>query len=566
MSVFAYALTRAPGLGWLRERWTAGITCNSTVAFAFAVSLTWLALYNVRFWQDTVDAMWHGNAASGAFLVSLFLFVWCAQGLLILLAPRQLMIGVTSGLFVVAAIASFFSAKYGVVINKDMMRNVLQTDLAEARDLLSALLIEWVIVLGIIPAIIVWKVRLPHLNWRRALRQRVIAIAGIGITSALALFSCSASYAVFFREHKPIRFALSPAAPVASALQLFVDQGNGRPNGPVINVSGPTRRESPPKAKPLVIVIVVGETARADNFQLGGYSRATNPRLLHEEGVVYFNRSTSCGTATAISVPCMFSHLGRTEFDVDQAARYANLLDALHEAGFDVEWRDNNAGCKGVCARVRQISYAGRTDPGMCDHAYCYDEIMLEGMTEKLRDLRSDTVIVMHAIGSHGPAYAERYPPRFETFKPACRSHELQHCSSAEIVNAYDNTILYTDYVVSQAITRLRDASDQVDSVLLYASDHGESLGEQGIYLHGLPYRFAPQTQKHVPMLMWTSRGYVLRRQLSTKCLQSESTEAISHDNIYHTVLGAAGVRNGSYDSKLDLVGACSASVPADHE
>ena len=232
MTVSAYARTRASGLDWLRDRWTDGIPCNSSVAFSFAVSLLWLTFYNARFWQDAVHAMWHGNAASSLFIVSLFLLVWCIQALLVLLAPRRFMIGMTSLLFVVAAIGSYFSVKYGIVLNKDMMRNVLETDAAEASGLASPLLIEWVLALGVLPAIIVSRVRLPHLNWRRAFRQRGIALAGIGVTIALALFSCSASYAVFFREYKPIRFALLPAAPVSSALQLMVDRGKGRSYGP----------------------------------------------------------------------------------------------------------------------------------------------------------------------------------------------------------------------------------------------------------------------------------------------------------------------------------------------
>jgi lipid A ethanolaminephosphotransferase len=171
---------------------------------------------------------------------------------------------------------------------------------------------------------------------------------------------------------------------------------------------------------------VVGETARAANFQLGGYTRATNPQLSAIDGLVYFPETTACGTATALSVPCMFSHLPQREFEVDEAHRYTNVLDALQGAGLDVEWRDNNAGCKGVCARVRQISYHGRQNSTFCRESNCYDEIMLTDLPGKLATFTRDAVIVMHQIGSHGPAYAERYPPQFEKFKPACRSNELQ--------------------------------------------------------------------------------------------------------------------------------------------
>jgi lipid A ethanolaminephosphotransferase len=316
-----------------------------------------------------------------------------------------------------------------------------------------------------------------------------------------------------------------------------------------------------------VIVMVVGETARAANFELGGYARATNPELSRMDGLVYFRDTSSCGTATAISVPCMFAHLPRRSFDVDEAPRKANLLDALQQAGLSVQWRDNNAGCKGVCARVTQINYGEQSDSNLCRESYCYDEVLMSDLPGTLASVTRDTVIVMHQIGSHGPAYYERYPGEHERFSPACRSNQLQSCTAEEVVNAYDNTIAYTDHVLARTIGMLRNASSRVDGMLLYVSDHGESLGEQGLYLHGLPYAFAPETQTHVPMLMWLSSAYAERSNVAIACLKSHAHEAFSHDNIYHTMLGAAEVRNDSYDPKLDILAACrGARRPTLHE
>jgi lipid A ethanolaminephosphotransferase len=222
-----------------------------------------------------------------------------------------------------------------------------------------------------------------------------------------------------------------------------------------------------------------------------------------------------------------------------------------------VEWRDNNAGCKGVCARVPLVNYASRPDPALCPQSYCYDEVMLNGLAERLKNLEQDTVFVFHQIGSHGPAYSERYPPEFEIFKPACHSNRLESCTAQEVRNAYDNTIAYTDYVLAQQIALLQAVSDRVDGVLVYASDHGESLGEQGIYLHGLPYAFAPATQTEVPMLLWTTPGYAQRARLQPGCLHGGAREQVSHDNLYHTILGAAEVRNKAYDASLDLLASC---------
>lgn len=551
----------------LRAGWSRGIHCPSDIAFAFGVSLVWGSLYNLRFWQQTIEAMWHPSLGAASFMVSLFVLVLSVQGILLLLMPtRLLMRAAASALFIVAAAGSYFCSEYGAIMNKDMMRNVLQTDPAEIGGLLNLDLIAHLLVLGIAPAVLVWRIALPSAAWSTQLRQRLVFIVGALLVSISGLFACSADYAVFFREHKPIRFSLSPAAPVSSTAGLMADGHGTDVNRPLLDPAGNVQRVGSPHVKPLVLFLVIGETARAANFQLGGYTRETNPRLHGIDDLVYFDQTSSCGTSTAIAVPCMFSHFGRSRFDADESDRYTNLLDSLVQAGFDVQWRDNNAGCKGVCARVTQVSYAGRGDRDLCPHSYCYDEIMLADLPAALRKLNRDTVIVFHQIGSHGPAYSERYPPDFEIFKPACRSNQLQRCTPEEIVNAYDNTIAYTDYVVARQIELLRAASDQVDSVLIYASDHGESLGEQGIYLHGMPYSFAPAAQKEVPMMLWTSPGYADRVGLRRGCLRSRAQEALSHDNLYHTVLGATEVRNEIYDAGLDILSACHVAKPADHE
>jgi lipid A ethanolaminephosphotransferase len=566
-STRSVAGSRPLGLDTGRDRLSEGWRRRSDLSFAFGTSLIWLMFYNVRFWSETLHAMWHGSLISIAFLGSLFALVWTLQALLLLLMPsRRLMIGAASVGFLVAAVSSYFATRYGIVMNKDMLRNVVETDVPESRALLSAGLIGQFIALGIVPAMLVWKVRLPTMRWSNRLRQRCIAVIGSLAACALALLSCSASYAVFLREYKPIRYLLIPAAPMTSAMGVALDK-NEHERGQLVNASGTAQRVSFPHAKPLVVVLVVGETARAPNFQLGGYARETNPQLASTAGVVYFQNTTSCGTATAVSVPCMFSHLPRAEFDVDEAPRYTNLLDALREAGVHVEWRDNNAGCKGVCARVQTIRYRPEADRDLCPHLYCYDEILLNDLAATLASVHTDTVIVMHQIGSHGPAYSERYPSEFEKFKPACHSNQLQRCSPEEVLNAYDNTIAYTDHALALTVELLRGASSHVDAMLLYVSDHGESLGEQGLFLHGLPYAFAPEAQRHVPMLMWLSPSYAARQGVAGDCLASHSATAVSHDNIYHTIMGAAEVRNASYDRQRDIVAMCRRpQLPPDHE
>ena len=552
---------------WLRDRWTAGLALHSDVVLILAVSTAWAVLYNLQFWHLSVAAMWHPAPGAALFLTSLFVVIVCVQALLLALVPTRVGLRIAaSALFLVAAASSFFSNDYGAVMNTEMMRNLLETDRAEVGGLMSFDLVAHLLVLGVLPAILVWRVTLPPITWRAQLKQRLIFIVAALVVCAVAVFACSANYAVFFRAHKTIRYALSPAAPVVSLARLIAAKEKRDPNAPLIDPAGNVQRVGAVHDKPLVLFMVVGETARAANFQLGGYSRATNPELSGRQDLVYFDQATSCGTSTAISVPCMFSHLAREQFDVEQADRYTNLLDSVTKAGFAVEWRDNNAGCKGVCARVVQASYPGKSDPVHCPNSYCFDEVMLSDLAARLEHVQQDTVVIFHMIGSHGPAYSERYPPEFEVFKPACRSNELQRCTTQEVVNAYDNSILYTDHVVAKQIDLLQANASRFDSVLLYASDHGESLGEQGIYLHGMPYAFAPSTQKQIPMLFWASRGYIERTDLNMNYLKNHSHAEVSHDNVYHTVLGALAVRNAVYDRGLDVLAQCRSALPQSHE
>lgn len=543
---------------WIRERWAAGIACASDVVFAFGVSFIWLALYNIRFWQLSAAAMWHPSAGSVLFMASLFVLAWVVLALLLLLSPtRRFMRAAASLMFVIAALSAYFMSEYGAIMNQEMMRNVLQTDHAEVAALMNADMMLHGVLLGIVPALLVWCVRLPETSWRTQLGQRAIAIVvALGIAVA-GMFASSADYATFFREHKPVRYTLNPVAPIVSMVGLLAGGRKANADAPLVDPAGRIERTAASSAKPLVLFLVIGETARAANFQLGGYARETNPELAQISGLTYFANTSSCGTSTAISVPCLFSHLPRGQFKVDEADRYRNLLDSLVQAGFDVQWRDNNSGCKGVCARVNTIDYNQNPDPRYCHGPNCFDAVMLADLRETLARIQRDTVIVFHQQGSHGPFYSQRYPPEFEKFRPACRSNQLQHCSQQEIANAYDNTIAYTDHVLARQIGLLREASSRVDGLLIYVSDHGESLGENGIYLHGMPYAFAPAAQKQVPMLLWTSESYSRRAQIDPECLRTEAKLPVSHDFFYHTVLGAAELRNQAYDRRLDLIAGC---------
>lgn len=475
--------------------------------------------------------------------------------LLRLLSPGRSVRVMLTLLVLVASVSSWFMDAYGVSIDREMLRNVVQTDVAEASDFIGWSLL-WRLLWQALPAwLLIWRVPLKPSGWLQSAGQYLRGMAlGLLLLVGAAL-PMYASFASFFRNQNVAQHLLVPGNILVSAGKLVRDAMHART--PYVIVGADARRAVKvvgAAGKPMLTLLVVGETARAANFSLGGYARLTNPELA-QRGVLYFSNVRSCGTATAMSVPCMFSDLPRTEFDVDMADRRDNVLDMLQRAGLAVSWLDNQSGCKRVCARV-PTEEARRYHPSPCA-SECLDEALLYALDARLSGVTRDSVLVMHQMGSHGPSYHQRVPPDFVRFTPTCATERIENCSDAQIVNAYDNTIAYTDHVLAALIDRLQQRQQQFDSVLIYVSDHGESLGERGLYLHGQPYAIAPDLQKQVPMLMWFSSGAPERLHVDANCIRYELDRPYSHDNLSHTLLGLNDVLTSAYRPQLDMLRGC---------
>jgi lipid A ethanolaminephosphotransferase len=307
--------------------------------------------------------------------------------------------------------------------------------------------------------------------------------------------------------------------------------------------------------KPILAVVVAGETARSQNFSLNGYGVDTNPRLASLP-VVSFSNVQSCGTATAVSLPCMFSKYGRDNYSFKKGVSTENVLDVLSHAGFHVEWWDNNTGHKEIANRIEAKSFTDMKDPDFCDQGECVDGVFLKALRDYADTITQDTVLVLHQIGSHGPAYYLRYPEKFEKFTPSCRTAEFMNCTEQEIVNSYDNTIAYTDEFLAEAIDVLTRQT-RADTALIYVSDHGESLGESGLYLHGVPYFMAPEYQTKVPMILWMSDRFEERFGIEQSCLAARKDAELYHDNLFHSLLGMLDITTRERDADLDIFASC---------
>jgi lipid A ethanolaminephosphotransferase len=305
-----------------------------------------------------------------------------------------------------------------------------------------------------------------------------------------------------------------------------------------------------------VLVLVIGETARSDRFGINGYNKQTTPYLSNRE-IIDFTETYSCGTSTAISLPCIFSHLDRKNYSYKVAKNTENLLDFFVKTNFSVQWRDNNTGCKGICDRTDLIDLTDVPGNSFCESGECFDEILLDNLKNQIVENTNNQIIVLHQKGSHGPAYYLRYPKVFEKFKPVCRSNQLQDCSQLELNDAYDNTILYTDYFLDKTINVLEKLPANYNSSLIYISDHGESLGENNLYLHGTPYFMAPDEQTHIPFFTWMSHSFTDEFSINTSCLQAKQNLTFSHDNFFHSVLGLMNVNTPIYNANLDVFNSC---------
>ncbi|WPD20756.1 MAG: phosphoethanolamine--lipid A transferase [Candidatus Electrothrix scaldis] len=515
------------------------------------VSLFFIFFANITFFRH-VFVIYPFVAKNFIFLASLVVGSTCAIGLFLTIitsicSPRLVLI-----LFLlVSSVAAYFMDTYDLVIDHLMIQNIVETNWDETSDLLNLRMVGYLFFLGVLPSYLVYKVKLHKESFRKTvfcgIRNSVVLL----VAMALIVLSLSRFYTSFFREHESLRWFSNPIYYVYS-LSKYIQKDLNLHKVKVTALGADAVVDGHHAAKKLVI-IVVGEAARADHFSLDGYPRETNP-LLQKEDIYNFSKVFSCGTSTAYSVPCMFSVFPRSEFSSSKGKRTENVLDVLHHTGqIDILWRDNNSDSKGVALRVPYEDYRIPENNTMCDDGECRDEGMLVGIDQYIAEHKGrDILIVLHQMGNHGPAYYKRYPKQFEVFTPTCTTNQLEDCSQEEIINSYDNALRYTDYFLDKTINFLRKYDKERETAMIYFSDHGESLGEGGIYLHGLPYMIAPEAQKHIGALMWF--GEQARQYINLHLLQQKKDKEYSHDNLFHTLLGFFEVKTDVYDKNFDII------------
>ena len=539
---------RAPGM---RQLWLVVLTS------------LWIAtVCNVALWREL--ARLPGLSTGQAITISIALALVIAlatAALLSVLAWRWTLKPVITLFLLSAALGSYFMMAYGVVIDQTMMINTLQTNVRETRDLLNWSLLATVLALAVLPGFFLWRQKVRRTGMARQALFNTLALlaASALLVGVMVLFF--QSIASVMRNHTQVRYLINPlnsfyALGSVAAKPFQRDESKLLPLAEDAKLGASYAAQT----RPPLLLLVLGETGRGGNFAINGYQRPTTPELAREN-IASQRNAWSCGTSTAASVPCMFSHFGRENYD-SRPANYEGLMDVLQRAGLAVLWLDNQSGCKGVCERVPNVDTSALKVPGLCDGGECFDEVMLQGLDARIAALPAErsakgVVLVMHQMGSHGPAYFKRSPTAFKKFLPECASNSLQSCERDALVNAYDNSIVYTDHVLASAIGWLKTQQARRATAMLYLADHGESLGENNLYLHGMPWRIAPDVQKHVPWITWLSPEFEQRSKITTACLKQHLDAPVSHDNYFHSVLGLMNVQTRVYKPALDIYASC---------
>ncbi|MFN7224674.1 MAG: phosphoethanolamine transferase [Paracoccaceae bacterium] len=531
--------------GWYRP-----VLTHSVLNMLIATYI--MAVLNGGFWTRLTSAFPGDFFKPAMFAVA----IWGLTVLTLeLLGPARLQKPVAAALILIAASASYYERAFGVLIDREMVRNVFETTVTESKHLITWSAVWQIGLAGLLPAALVFwprvrRVKPLHQLWRWPL--------GVGLSFAVlaaGLFSDFKAYSAVIRERHDLMGSYQPGATVTAAVKYVREQWKtadpiARPVG-ADAVPGPLLAAT---EKPVLLVIFAGETLRAQNFGLNGYERDTTPGL-RERGVINFTDVSACGTSTAVSLPCMFSPVAQADYSRTAFLENENLLDVLARVGMTTAWFDNNTGDQRIAARTGWEKVDKALDPEACA-LECTDEVFLPLIEQTMASMEKNTVLVLHMIGNHGPAYYLRYAPERAIFQPTCNTSQFSDCTIPEIVNAYDNAALETDHVLSRTIDMMA-ASDRVLPAMVFLSDHGESLGEDGIYLHAAPRFMAPEVQTKVPFVMWLGDSFKTAMNLDTDCLLDLSDTPVSHDNLFHTVLGLLDISTNARNPALDLTQNC---------
>lgn len=424
--------------------------------------------------------------------------------------------------FIINSIAVYFVNTYSVIIDESMVGNVFNTNYEESSSFFSFKLVLYFIFLGLLPSVYIIKADIITVPFKKFIKN-----TGIVLSLTLTLVVANATNLLWVDKNSNFLGGLSmPWSYTVNSALFHIHKL--KKNEKEILLPKASIKDN----QKAVVVLVIGESARSENFSLYGYKKDTNPLLSKTENLFHFN-ATSSATYTTAGVKSILEHKNTGDL-------YEILPNYLFRNNVDVVWRTSNTGEPPVHIK----NYQKREELlANCKGEDCnYDNVLLSGLKEQiLTSKKNKILIILHTSTSHGPTYNKKYPKRFEKFKPVCNSVELSKCSQTELINAYDNTIVYTDYLLSSIIKDLKQLKGY-NSSMIFISDHGESLGENNLYMHGIPMSIAPKQQYEIPFIVWTSGSKQLK-----------PNKELNQGYVFHSVLNFLSIQSPIYDEKLNI-------------
>ena len=500
----------------------------SLFAFSAIVSVATMLLYNIPFFNYVIG---HTNQSTGIrlFLIASLVVVMLLVNFLMTYLVMYLMRMVGRILLAIMAIINatslYFILTYNIIIDEVTIGNVFNTRYSEASGFFSWSLWAFIIAFGVLPAL--FCLLQPVVIGKAKQMGRY---CGTSLGIVLALLLANINQTLWIGQHDTeLGGYLQPWSYLVNSIRVtsirMAKQAEEikLPDGKITN------------NEKAVVVLVIGESARKANFQLYGYKRANNPLLSKQQGLKVF-QAQSCATFTTAGVKAILEPKNSGDL-------YEPLPNYAFRTGADVVWRTINWGEPPIHIDEYESDIVLSKKYPNVDKRY--DELLFTGLRERIESSKKNKVlIVIHTSTSHGPNYASKYPKKFEVYKPVAHNVEEGEKNVAKLVNAYDNTILYTDYLLSNMIDTLRSLKDWKSS-MIFISDHGESLGENNMFMHGMPMKLAPKVQYEIPFLVWTSDGF--------REYKSNLPEVLEQHYIFHSVLNLLSIQSPAYDKDYDI-------------
>lgn len=432
----------------------------------------------------------------------------------------RVLVGLCHG---ISTTCTYYVISYKTMMDDSMLSNFFNTRPEEALPFMTFPFVACVLILGILPMIWIIGAKVNYGSWKRF----GISI-GSSLGASLLIILCNINQTLWIGNHDTeLGGLLMPWSYIVNTARLASQHASAN------------REETPlPDATILngekrAVVLVIGESARKANCSLYGYGRETNPLLSQLEDLHVFN-AVSNATYTTAGVKSILEHKASDEL-------FEILPNYLYRHGVRVQWRTTNWGEP----PVHVPEYLKREDlaamyPDVDDR---YDGVLLAGLRETIESSSEDKVlIILHTNTGHGPAYCNRYPSEFELYSPVCDNVEQAAKAPQELINAYDNTMVYTDFLLNSIIDTLKGITDR-SCAMLYISDHGESLGENNLYMHGVPIKVAPKEQYEIPCFLWLTPGY----------REVKQPELIDQHWVYSSVLDLLDIDSPVLDPEKDL-------------